>query len=817
MTGIWNEMRFALRGLARYPTFTLIAVLTLALGIGANTAVFTLVDGVLLSPLPYDEANELVSLEHLGRDGQDELPMSQGLFVLYRERSRTLAQIGLHSSGAVNLVAEGEPTRMTIRRVTPSFFSVLGVQAAVGRTFTEDEGLPEAPNVAVLSHGLWEERFASDPGVVGQVVDLNGTLHEIIGVMPVDFGHPDRRARLWLPIQVDPAQAALANFSAAGIGRLAPGQTIESLDTELQGLIARMPEIYPESGAAAFLNQVGLRAAVTPLRTALVGDMDRTLWILLGTVGFVLLIACANVANLLLVRVEGRQRELALRMAMGAGRTEILRSFMSESVLLAAGGAALGIGVAAVSVDVTLGMVPTNLPRLDEIGLDGRVLGFSATLAILCALFFGLFPLLRYGADDLAGQLRMGSARGATGGVASHRLRNTLVVTQMALALVLLVGSGLMVRSFQALRAMDPGFVTNGVLTARITVPTSEVSSSAEVAAFFQTLRDRLAAQGGVEAVGFASTIPLGAGTAYYGFEVEDHPLAEGDLPIMASHNQTSAGYFDAIGIEIMEGRPLQPGDAAEGFRAVVVNQSFAERWWPEGSALGRRVREGFEEGEEWFEIVGVAADAHYATLESEPGEMVYWPLTVGVADNPRPARSLDVAIRTSIDPTQLVPVLRREVAALNPRIPVSNPRSMEDLVTSATARTSFTMSLLGAASGVALLLGLIGIYGVISYVVSQRTREIGVRMALGATAPSVRQMVIRQGLRLAVVGVAIGLFAAGMLSRLMTSLLFGISALDPLTYGSVAVALVAVSLTASWIPAARAAGVDPSSSLRAE
>lgn len=817
MTGFWNELRVAVRGLVRYPTFTVIAVLTLALGIGANTAVFTLVDGVLLSPLPYDDADQLVSLEHQGRDGEDELPMSEGLYVLYQERANTLLEVGLHQSGAINLVADGEPTRMAIQRVTPDFFRVLGVDAMVGRTFTDDEGISEAPNVVILSAGLWEERFASDPTALGRMIDLNGTLHEVVGVMPPDFGHPNREARLWIPIQIDPAQAALANFNTSGIARLAPGQTVESLDVELRGLISRLQEYFPENGAASFLTDVvHMGPVVRPLKQAIVGDMDRTLWILLGTVGFVLLIACANVANLLLVRAEGRQRELGLRMALGAGRMQILRSFLSEAAVLALAGGLLGVGIAALSVQTTLELVPSNLPRLDEIGVDGRVLGFTSLLAVSCALFFGFFPLMRHGSDDLAGVLRDGGARGSTGGRDGHRLRNALVVTQMALALVLLVGSGLMVRSFQALRAMDPGFDAERVLTARITVPTAEIESTEEVTSFFRTLRDRMEEQGGVEAVGLAQTVPLSAGMSFYGFDVEDHPRADGEVPIFARHNMTTAGYLEAMGIELLEGRLLDTGDAADGVRAVVVSRSFADRWWPDGNAVGRRVRQGFQE-EDWNEIVGVVDDAHYTSLEEAPEEIVYWPPNIGPAESPQPARGMEIAIKTSVDPLMLVPVLRREVAALNPRIPVSNPRSMEEIVSSATARTSFTMALLGAASGVALLLGLIGIYGVISYVVSQRTREIGVRMALGATAPSVHQMVIRQGLRLAIAGVVIGLVAAGTLSGLMSSLLYGVGALDPITYGSVAVALVIVSLTASWIPAARAAGVDPSIALRSE
>ncbi len=815
-TGLFRDLRLALRSLSRYPAFTAIAVLTLALGIGANTAVFTLVDGVLLSPLPFDDAGDLISLEHLGREGRDELPMSQGLYILYREQAASMDEIALYVPATVNMIADGEPERIQVQAVTPSFFPTLRVDAALGRTFAEDEGAPEAERVAILSDGLWRTNFGADPAVIGQSIDINGSMRRVVGVMPPDFGFPNRQARLWVPFPIDPERAPLAAFGAGGLARLAPGHSVESVGAELQGLIARLPELFPESGAVAFLGEVGLRAQVRPLKEAVVGDLTRTLWILLGTVGFVLLIACANVANLLLVRAEGRQRELALRLAVGAGRGDVIRSFMSESLVLAGLGGALGTAIAAIAVRASVGLVPTNLPRAAEIGVDLRVIAFTALVSLGCAIFFGLFPLLRYGSQDLAGQLRDGTAHGTTGGVQRHRLRNGLVVVQMALALVLLVGSGLMFRSFQALRAVDPGFDVEGILTARINVPTAEIEGWEAAAGFYRQLQDRLEAQPGVEAVGFAQAVPLSGGIGYFSIEVEDHPRVEGELPVFASNNQVDPGYMEAMGIQLLEGRTFRDGDGAEGARAVIVTQSFAEHWWPGQSALGRRMGLGFE-GEDWYQIVGVVADAHYDSLEETPEEMVYWPATVGPAEDPQPTRGMDVALRVSGAPLQFVPILRREVRALNPRIPVSNPRTMQDVFDGATSRTSFTMALLGAASMVALLLGLVGIYGVISYIVSQRTREIGVRMALGASAPSVRGMVVRQGLTLAAWGVALGLVAAAALSSIMGTILYGVSATDPLTYGGVAISLVLVALVASWVPARRAAGVNPSSALRAE
>ncbi len=815
MTGLLNDLRYAIRGLVRYPAFTIVAVVTLALGIGANTAVFTLVDGVLLRPLPFQDPDELVSIEHLGREGQDQLPISDGLYLLYKEQAASLKGIAMAVPTEINILVGDEPERVPIQVVTPGFFEVLGVSPGVGRGFLTEEELPGAEPVVVLSDGLWRGSFGGDPNAVGRTLEMNGVSHRIVGVMPGDFGYPDREARAWIPYEVDPAQAPLASFGAEGIGRIAAGNTVEGVYAELQGLISRLSELFPESGAPAFLEEVGLRAEIRPLKETLVGEVSTTLWILLGTVGFVLLIACANVANLLLVRAETRQRELALRLALGAGRREIVRYFMGESLLLAVLGGGLGVVVSSWAVGISTRFIPSDLPRMAEVGVDLRVLSFTAMISLGCAIFFGLFPLVRYGAEDLANQLKDGGGRGGTTGRRRHRLRNGLVVIQVAMALILLVGAGLMFRSFVALRAQDPGFEVENVLTARLSVPSAEIQDWRQTADFFRQLRERMGGQPGVVAVGFGQRAPLSGGAGFVTIDVEDHPRGPEEMPIFSTQMLVGEGYFEVMGIQLRQGRTFQPGDGADGTRAVVISESFAHRWWPDSSPLGRRVGDGGEDGADWWQIVGVVADVTHQDLRGDPEEFVYFPTTVGPAANPQSARSLDILVKTASDPLQLIPVLRRELRALSPRIPLSNPRTMEQVFRVATSRTSFTMAMLGAASGIALLLGLIGIYGVVSYVVSQRTREIGVRMALGATAPSVRGMVVRQGLALAVGGIAVGLLAAGFLSSVMSSLLFGVNALDPLTYGAVAGTLVCVAAFASWIPARRAAGVDPSRALR--
>jgi predicted permease len=818
MGGWWRDLQLAVRGLVRRPGFTAVAVLTVALGIGANTAVFTLVDGVLLRPLPLPDAHELVSLQHLGRDGQDELPQSGGLHFLYMEQARTLASLAMFSPTSANLVRDGDPERLIGQAATPGFFPTLGVDAARGRTFSEAEGQQGGPSVVVLSDGLWRSSFGAAPDVIGTTIDLDGVTREVVGVMPPDFGYPDRNARFWIPLQLDEAQAPIAQFFGQGVARMADGETLETVQAELTGLLARLPELRPGDPAVEFLMGVEIRARTRSLKESLVGDVSRTLWILLGTVAFVLLIACANVANLLLVRAEGRQRELALRVAVGAGRWQVMRGFIAESVVLAGAGAAAGLAIAFLAIRVTAAFIPSDLPRMDEVGLDLRVLGFTVLSAGVAAIVFSLFPLARYGVRDLAGQLRDGGgARGATGGRDRHRLRNGLVVTQVALALVLLVGSGLMMRSFIALGAIDPGFEAEGVVTARVIVPPGEIEGWQETDAFFEAVRRRIAQQPGVLSAGWGSSVPLGGnGVSFGGIEVEDHPRSAEELPIFAALPQVDEGWVEALGIELLAGRTFQRGDGADGTRSAMVSRAFAEEWWPDESPLGRGVRYGGED-EEWYRIVGVVDDVRHYGLARPPDAMIYFPVVTSQGETTQVTRSRDIAIRVQGDPLAFVPILRRELRAVNPRIPLANPRTMAEVFRASTARTSFTMAMLGAASGIALLLGLIGIYGVISYVVSQRTREIGIRMALGATAPSVRTLVVRQGLGLALGGVALGLLAAAGMSRVMESVLFGVSAIDPLTYGGVAGALVAVAMLASWLPALRAASVDPSLALRSD
>jgi predicted permease len=808
-------LRISARTLAKNPGYTSVAVTTLALGIGAATAVFTLVDAVLIQPLPFPEPEELVFVRHTARGGEDRVSLSDGLYLLYRDQAPSVEGIALYDHVRMNFLAGNEPEQVEVQVVTPSFFHLFRSRPALGRTFVLEEELPGKDPVVVLSDGLWRGAFGSDPAVIGKTAELNGVTRRIVGVMPPDFGFPRRDARAWVPYVVDPTQDNLTNFFGAGILRMADGTSLESLNAELQVLLSRLEHIYPESGGAGFLVDVDIRSTSRPLKEDLVGDIDTTMWILLGTVGLVLLIACFNVANLLLVRAESRRRELAVRLAMGASRGEVVRLFLSESLLLAGIGGFLGLIIGAWALRISLYFIPAELPRATEIGMDARVLVFTTVLALGSCFLLALFPIVRYRTASLGNPITEGGTRGGTGGKKTQRVRHGLVVLQEAMALVLLVGAGLMFRSFLMLQQVDAGFRTEGILTARITVPSGQVEGWRETAEFFRQLQERLAAQPGVDAVSLGRRVPLSGSLGFSTVNLEGRPQEPGDDYIVAVFSPVAPGYLETMGIPLVEGRALRPGDAADEYRAVMVSESFARRWWPNTSPVGTRLNGGGMLSRDWWEVVGVVGDVHQTRLEADPQPTIYLPLTVGSRTEPFAMRSLDVVVRTAGAPYELLPVLRRELRQLNSGIPLANPRTMDEIFDAATAQSSFTMAMLGSSAGIALLLGLVGIYGVVSYLVSLRTREFGVRIALGATASAVKRMVVFQGLALAVSGIVFGLVAAGLLSSLMASLLYGVNARDPVTYVVMAAALILVALLATWFPAARAASVDPGQALR--
>ncbi|HKI04485.1 MAG TPA: ABC transporter permease [Thermoanaerobaculia bacterium] len=835
MTSILSPVRSLMRELGRNPVFLLIAVFTLAVGIGANAAIFSVVNAVLIRPLPYHQPDRLVGVWHSapGLD-MDQFEHSDASYVLYRKGNRVLEDLGIYWDSGVTLTGGETPERVDAAGATASIFSVLGVPPLIGRTIQGQDEEPGAEKVAVLSHGLWRRRFGGDAKAVGSTLRVDGVARRVVGVMPEGFGFPSDEVELWLPMTIDPAKLEAGNFNYGAIGRLRPGITPKAAARDLSALVWRIPEEFPGSQISrGMIESSKLSVLVRPLRDDIVGDVERILWLLLGSVGCILLIACANVANLFLVRAEGRQREVAVRTALGATRGAVARLFLGESLVLSLVGGIVGLALAAAGVRLLVSLRPEGIPRLAEIGVDGAVLAFTFLLAVLAGLLCGGLATLRYGAPDLVPALKEGG-RGGTAGKGRHRARNVLVVVQMALALVLLVGSGLMVKSFWKLRSVDPGLDPEGVLTMGLSLPETEYQDVFATARFVRALLERVRAVPGVVSAGTTTVLPLSGGNSNSGYSFEDFPLGPDVVPPILGTRFASPGYFEAMGIPVIEGRVFEGIDPARRSDEVVVSEALARRFWPGKSALGKRLAQGLSEGNRWYTIVGVVGSTRDLGLHEKPHEAVYFPVLrarQGPADNEDGEngengaddedewvpRGFALVVKGRVDPASLAPQIRQAVWSIDPNLPLSRVRPMEEVVAHSMARTSFTMTLLVIAAAVALLLGAVGIYGVISYVVSQRTREIGVRMALGAARVDISRMVLREGAAITLLGIGIGLAFALALTRLMLALLYDVSPTDPTTFVAVPVLLTAVALMASWLPARRAAAVEPLEAIRYE
>jgi putative ABC transport system permease protein len=810
-------LKHSLRNLVRKPGFAALSVLTLALAIGANAAIFSIINGVLLRPLPFPNAHELYGLWHAAPGlGFPQFEQSNTTFTLYRELNQTFVDIGLSDHFTVNLTSGGEPIRVPCASATSSLFRALRVPPEMGRVFTQRDDRMGGEQVVILSYELWRGRFGADPDILGKTITLNASPWEVIGVMPAGFTYPGGGTELWIPHRIDPAELGDTNFSYEAVGRLKPGVTPEAATADLNQLLARLPEVYPGELTKGLMDNAQMSVHINPLLEDVVGDVGQVLWILLGTVGFVLLIACANVANLFLVRAEGRRRDVALRTALGAGRGDLIRSFLTESIALSVLGGTLGLGLAYASVRVLVALSPENIPRLSEIGIDTTVLAFTGVLSVVAGLVFGAFPILRYRRQNVVVAINEGSTRSSVGRE-GHHIRNLLVVTQVALALILLIGSGLMARTFWELRSVDPGFRTDGILTLRLSLPFAEYESSRDAADFYQQLLDDFRALPGVVEAGAISNLPLADGSSNSGYVFEDFPLEQDELPPIIRNNRVAPGYFEAMGIPLREGRTFERRDHDEKTGAVIVSARLADHFWPGKSAVGKRVSVTMRDPN-WYTIVGVIGDVRDDGLEQLAPEMIYFPMVgLGKGDEEWVARTMSVVIRTNGSPTALAGVARETVWAINPRLPVANIRALSEIVSASMARTSYAMLLLAIAAGVAILLGTVGIYGVVSYVVSQRTREIGIRMALGAERRDVSRMVLRQGLLISMTGIAIGVLGALGLTRLLANLLFGVSSLDPPTFAAVSFVLFTVTALAAYLPARRAAAIHPMEALRYE
>ena len=816
MDRMLRDVRSAVKGLARKPFFTALAGITLAIGIGANTAIFSVVDAVLINPLPYPHSGDLLSVNQTAPGlNLPVVPHSEAMYLHYLKGFKTLSSFAVFDQESVNLERDGDPERVAAGRVTQEFFDVMGVHPMLGRDFVVGEDRKGAEAVAILGYGLWQRSFGGDRGVIGRTVDMDGVQRRVVGVMPEGFSFPEK-AELWIPMAIDEANPTVGSLSFPGIGRLAPGQTEQAVQAEMQGLLYSFADAHPDDLSRDVMKQAGLAADVKPLKDLYVDDVAQTLWVLLGTVGFVLLIACANVANLFLVRAEERQREQALRTALGATRGDIVRRYLTESVTLALGGGVLGLVLAWGGVRGLLALAPVAMPRAGEIGIDGSVLAFTALVSVLSGLLFGLFPVFGYARRDLSGTLKEGG-RASTGGRERHRARNTLVVAQVALALILLVGSGLMARSFVAMRRLDLGFATANRLAFHLSLPSAEYPDAGAVERFERGLLERLNAIPGVESAAMATALPLEDHKNASPMEAEDHPLPEGQLGHLVNLRQVSPGYFRTMGITLVEGRALNADDEAPGVRSVVVSEKTARTLWPnDASVVGRYIREQGDTAHA-FEVVGVTRDVRFEKVAADPEPVLYYPIAPADEGGPQPARSLSVVLKVGVDPMSFVSAAREALREVDPRLPMVEPRTVETIAREAMAATSFTVVLLGIAAGIALLLGTVGIYGVVSYMVSRRTQEIGVRMALGAPGAVVLRQVVGQGMTLTGLGLAVGLLGAWGVSRVLASLLYGVRATDPATYVVTACGLGVVALLASWIPARRAARVDPVEALRSE
>jgi predicted permease len=820
-----RDVRLSLRSMRRTPVVTLAVLATLAIGIGANTAIFSVINGVLIKPLPYPDADRLISVSLASPVMRiADLESAPYLYLTSRDQSRTLEGVGLWNLQAVNVTGHEEPERIMALRVTADILPVLGVEPLMGRYFARTDDEPGRRLTAVLMYGYWQRRFGGDPSVLGQTVTVDGAAHDIIAVMPQRFRFLDQRAvDLIAPVQLDRGRVFAGGFGWPSLARLKPGATIEQANADIARLLPIAADAFPimPGFTRAQLDGGEWQPVLLPLKQDVVGDAGNTLWVVMGTLGLVLFVACANVANLILVRTESRQRELAVRAALGASRGRIARGLLTESVVLGLLGGALGVAVAYVGLRVLRTMGSSSLPRMEEIAIDQSVLLFAGGVSFLSALLFGLLPVLRYARPQLSAALRS-EARGSSGSREHLRARGVLVVVQVALALALLVGAGLMIRTFRELGSVNPGFTRpDAIQTMRVTIPPSSQPDPERTARRQQAILESIAALPGVASAAYASALPMQPGDWTDLLVMEGGRMStEGELPQNRSFRLVSPGYFATMGTPLVVGRDFTWSDVY-GERAVaLISEDLASReWGSPTAALGKGLRGGSNRNA-WREVVGVVGNVHNRGVREPSGGTVYLPALVArVIDQPaQVARSVSYVLRSDRTGTPgFLADVHRAVWAVDPELPLADVRTMGDYYGDSLARTSLTLVLLAIAGGMALLLGVIGIYGVMSYAVSHRTREVGIRMALGAPRSEIGGMFLRQGLVLTLVGVAVGLGGAVGLARWMSVLLFGVSPLDPATYVSVSATLIVAAGLASYLPSRRATHVDPIVALRDE
>lgn len=820
-----DQLRQILRRLSRAPLFTTITLLTLAIGIGANTVIFSVVEGVLLKPLPYRHPEQLIGVWHTAPGvGIKDLNMSPSIYFIDREQSTTLQDIGAYDGDSLSVTGAGEPEHVRGLDVTDGTLPILGVTPSLGRLFTRQDDSPGAPQTVLLSHEYWQQKFGGASSVIGRSITVDGKPREIIGVLPKGFHFLDQQdAALVLPFQWDRNKTKLGNFSQRALARLKPGVTMAQANADMARLLPVVWRSFPapEGFSASLFEKAHMAPNLRLLKKDVVGDVGNVLWVLMGSIVLVLLVACANVANLLLVRVEGRRQELAIRSALGAGWGQIAKELLFESLVLGVAGSLIGLALAYGALRLLVAIAPTGLPRLHEIGIDLPVLLFTMFLALFTSLLIGAIPVIKYAGASLNSALREGG-RALSQSRERHRARNALVVVQVALALVLLICSGLMIRTFRALLHVSPGFDAPGeVQTFRFYIPETQIpdSQAERVVRMQQDIVDKLKAIPGVSSVSFSSAVPMDGYDTNDVLFAQDRAYAEGELPPIRRFKYISPGSFATLGTRVIAGRDLTWTDTYGKRPVAIISENFAREYWHDPSnALGKRIR--VANTDDWRDIIGVVQDVHDDGVDQAAPTTVYWPTMQEGFEGQKLElrRGIAFIIRSPrVGSQAFVKEVQHNVWAINPNVPLADVTTLGELYTKSMARTSFTLVMLCVAGGMALLLGIVGIYGVISYSVSQRTREIGIRMALGAQRSTLTAMFVRQGLLLTSIGVGCGLVVAFVVMRLMSSLLFNVSPIDPLTYATITACVIASAYLACYLPSRRAAAVEPANALRSE
>ena len=820
-----DQLKQVLRRLSRAPLFTAITLITLAVGVGANTVIFSVVEGVLLKPLPYPHAEQLIGVWLAAPGiGFAELNISQSIYFIDREQNTTLQDIGVYDGDSMDVTGAGKPEHVPGLDVTDGTLPILGVTPVLGRLFSHKDDSPDAPQTVLLSYGYWQRKFGGSSSVIGRSINIDGKPREIIGVLPREFHFLDQPdAALFLPFQWDRNKIKLGNFSYRALARLKPGVTMAQASTDMARLLPVVLRSFPapDGFSISMFEKVRLAPNLRPLKQDVVGNVGNVLWVLMGSIVLVLLVACANVANLLLVRVEGRRQELAIRSALGAGWGRIAAELLFESVVLGVAGSLIGLALAYGALRLLVSIAPTGLPRIHEIGIDLPVLFFTLGLSLVTSLLIGLIPVLKYAGVSANSGLREGG-RALSQSRERHRARQTLVVVQVALALVLLICSGLMIRTFRALMHVSPGFTApDAVQTFRFYIQEAQIpDTQAERAVRMdEEILNKLAAIPGVSSVSFSTAVPMDGRSSNDLVYAQDRVYGEGELPPIRRLKFISPGFFATLGTQLLAGRDLTWTDTYQKRPVAIISENFARQYWhdPNG-ALGKRIR--VANTDDWREIVGVVQDVHDDGVDKAAPSSAYWPVMMDRFEGSKETlrRNIAFILRSPrAGSRSFMNEVQERVWSVNPDVPLAEVSTLGELYTKSMARTSFTLVMLCVAGSMALLLGIVGIYGVISYSVSQRTREIGIRMALGAQRETLTAMFVRQGMRLTLIGAVCGLVTAFVSMRLMSSILFNVSPVDPITYLSITIGVVAVASLACYLPSRRAATVEPMQALRAE